>query len=673
MLHFFRLPKLAKSTDTRSIHLADIYSDSIVEGIRSCNGNYDCLNTDLDEAFCKDQNESELCDLICPQFSDCRDEQFCNGFEYGVQCQDYLEKNDHNRYVTANFVCDGIKNCDNGNDEKDCVVDEMTTTCLNLRNGVVVPLRNYTRCAARVRSRANWNYPDEIILFCDDYSDQTNCSDPSRVGIECPVRGYNTAVAKQIICLRLHSVNKYQDTFRLETVPINSIPQICDDGIDKACVESSGPCFIHKHLLCDGHSDCGDSSDERLDLCQIMTTKKCTRRYLSQVMDDIVFPLAWVHDGLVDCKNGEDEKVHWPTCGKGSTHRFVSHDETKCDEVFLCYNSDLKFVSFSNLCDRKESCSNEIEICSVSRIQSIPFSIIVRDGKMRLRMEHCLKGIIEISNLTNQYCSKVSFLFPDTEIFGRNKTTEIILPDTRKDCRNFYGEYYVFASCLGRCINATCPLRRSIRWDSCNGQFVRDKIFTPDKKGKLTFLIKDFKTGKLGNDLFLCENSKCITYDKVCNLADDCGDSSDESECTNHFKCHKSGVYLPITQKCDNTIHCSDISDECNETCGQEIVNSSFLKLVGWAIGVLAIILNCISVFNNISSIRATKSEAALLNKSLVFLISMGDFMIGIYLTMISVYNTYHNRTYCSIQLDWLSSNICVSLGIISTTGYCYP
>ena len=83
----------------------------------------------------------------------------------------------------------------------------------------------------------------------------------------------------------------------------------------------------------------------------------------------------------------------------------------------------------------------------------------------------------------------------------------------------------------------------------------------------------------------------------------------------------------------------------------------------------LAIILNCISVFNNISSIRATKSEAALLNKSLVFLISMGDLMIGIYLTMISVYNTYHNRTYCSIQLDWLSSNICVALGIISTTG----
>ena len=37
---------------------------------------------------------------------------------------------------------------------------------------------------------------------------------------------------------------------------------------------------------------------------------------------------------------------------------------------------------------------------------------------------------------------------------------------------------------------------------------------------------------------------------------------------------------------------------------------------------------------------------------------------------MISVYNSYNNISFCSIQLNWLSSNTCIALGIISTTGF---
>ena len=107
-----------------------------------------------------------------------------------------------------------------------------------------------------MRSGVNLNLPNRMIEFCDDYIDQTNCSDPSRVGIDCQVGGYNTTVARQILCLERQTQD--EDKFRFDTIAADiDIPIICDDGIDKACVHSSGSCFIHKHLLCDGHSDCG--------------------------------------------------------------------------------------------------------------------------------------------------------------------------------------------------------------------------------------------------------------------------------------------------------------------------------------------------------------------------------------------------------------------------------
>ena len=54
------------------------------------------------------------------------------------------------------------------------------------------------------------------------------------------------------------------------------------------------------------------------------------------------------------------------------------------------------------------------------------------------------------------------------------------------------------------------------------------------------------------NKYFVCDNkSQCIDYSQVCDLVYNCEDRSDESSCTNHFKCDSSDRLIPRPNKCD--------------------------------------------------------------------------------------------------------------------------
>ena len=628
-----------------------------------CTANHDCWNpVSINETSCP-ANADGQCDEKC-ESPNCQDESFCNGFSYGLWCDN------HTQYLPVPMICDGVPSCKDGMDENICQVDNETmSTCKYLRDGEVeqemqIPLYNFTRC--RPLNHIQW--VSIFFAYCADFMDQTNCTDITRVGLHCPIRGFMSTVARQVICTIVQDKVKHA---------ILKIPPLCDDKLDKACVSARhSSCVVHKHQLCDGSKDCQDNSDEAQLDCQIMTDQYCVRRFVFQGSGQGInfsIPLTWVQDGIADCLNGEDEKVNWPTCGSGRTFRFKDRLNSSCSEVFLCPGSD-DYIDFSRLCDKIDSCSNENKICEKSRDQPAIMQHAFRAENDDFILLYCLRGLESISYLKNEICARQKFIHSEKKVFGMNHSSSIIWsPRIKRDCEYFYGELYVFLSCLHLCTNSLCPLEPETgsRLELCPGRFTRSKVFSVDGNGKIAVLIKNAKSRQLSNDIFFCKNtSACLTYDKVCNLVDDCGDGSDESLCSNHFQCETSEEYISLDQKCDRKFHCSDLSDECNDSCGGTIINGSiFLRFMAWAIGILAVILNLYSLLKNMFNLHTCRSEAAFITKSLVILISFGDLLIGIYLSLLAFFDFYHGSKHCKMQTEWLTSTTCVSLGILNSLG----
>ena len=172
-----------------------------------------------------------------------------------------------------------------------------------------------------------------------------------------------------------------------------------------------------------------------------------------------------------------------------------------------------------------------------------------------------------------------------TQVLGVS-TAEVTLnvPNSKVNCSHLFGEYYVYLSCMGLCLekNAICPLNnKPLLYSSCPGQFL-DRVITLANNSFPTFVLKSAEGKYYHPKLYSCKNNRCINYSLVCNLIDDCGDMSDEEMCSNHVTCNDTKHLISLQQKCDGIYDCFDLNDECNFQCGKEIPEGWWLKGLCW-------------------------------------------------------------------------------------------
>ena len=682
-----------------------------------CNGKSgDCANTDIDEEMCEfdcrvysgKRKEFVSGEVVCDDecdCSNCADESLIgtnrcpSGNPIGMFCDATFKVSfwffsrtvEKQVYIEPHMICDKVSHCDDGEDESGCEekADEVEF-CTSTRNNKEGVKSETTRTILPMQkcSVPNFN-SDKKELICNDLTDQLNCPDKTKNGLTCIGNRDQEPINLSKYLLDCQIRQRYKEEF----IDQDDHEPICDDSIDDKCYNIGYGCIIHKHKLCDNNPDCLPAKkDETDDICKDMEDVMCVRRVggLNRTI-----PTKWVEDGINDCEDGLDEdkefwtrhRKNYKTCGDPTDWSSIRSKNCSNEKYYFCSNSTKEMISFDKLCDRISSCGTEESVCRVAQDQDIlQTSVLTRSQRQQAdflrsipRTSYCLPGLENIAYL-NKECTvnKISVFPSDDDVFGvyQHRT---YMPNKTLDCRFLYGTQYLATSCSDMCTdkNTTCVLQ-PLKCKSCVDKIgENDRIHTlvtPQSGAPYLTLVEKIGDFYTIPTLFECKSGECIDFNKVCNLANDCGDWSDELGCRNQFSCGKNGNRIPWNRYCDGKFDCQDYADECGDDCHQfhGVIEESHLVVFSWTFGFLATFLNIITMVATSFQIYRETSLVKMMNLTMVLFIGLGDMCVGAYLMAISVVNYQYQHgdvTFCQDYYRWLTSDTCSALGVLNTFG----
>ena len=441
-----------------------------------------------------------------------------------------------------------------------------------------------------------------------------------------------------------------------------NISAVCDNGMDAQCVAPTPGCHIHKHQLCDTIIDCESGSDEKNVLCSRVTAGNCKRKY--HYSKSLKLPIGWIDDGIEDCVGGIDVGItYWNSCNYStftiywnscnySTFTIYGIGSEKCKDVYICPSGYPLYVEILSLSDEilLLSCEGGSGICKTAALASSQITYNPAEVENLYHLYHCLLGLQDTYQ-HNAQCEHMSY--PTENILGTHPNY-LFLPVKQVNCEYVFGEQYVYPSCSGKCFNTKCPLTTTPLSSSTCSHILKRRTYSISSSGNLVFVKKQRKgKGFKIKNMFVCGNGNCVLYNKLCNLIDDCGDSTDKNSCGNHFACNVgsnfSKSYIPLSSVCDEQYDCLDSSDE-KYCCHRKLINGLMLKMLALLIGPLALLLNGIIQIQSLRTIRFARTSSALTDKVLITSINFGDWLVGCYLFVLSVIDVYYGSNFCSQQ-----------------------